>query len=90
MPIITYESLPVQIYIITKKMPKKSKALPRSFSKITISNAKTHIKSNGKSVRKSGIFKPKNPRRVVESISRLSARYAARNTTMNIFAISPG
>ncbi len=48
------------------------------------------MKIKGKSVLGSGMFIQRNRRVEIESISRFSARYAARNKTSRIFAISPG
>ena len=71
-------------------MKKNKSALPRSFSNTTMSNATTHMRSKGRSVRMSGRLKGPTRHVNTESISRFCARYPARNKTMTILAISPG
>ncbi len=75
---------------MTMNMRNSTSALPRSFSSTTIRNASAHITISGSSVCRLGRFT--GPMRQVntESISRFCAKYAARNSTMNIFASSPG
>ena len=75
---------------MARNTKKNTTALPRSFSKMTMSNATPHMTSMGASVRMSGNLN--GPRRQVntDSISRLADRYAAKNSTMTIFASSPG
>ena len=72
------------------KNVKKSRALPRSRSKMTTSRLMPHITKRGASMRGRGSARGPKWRVEAESSSRFSAKYAARNRMMRILAISPG